>query len=436
MLPDITKFNNIVNQVFLTEDYSEGFYKKMINVLKPQAGHHITEDDLRAMIRRFNQLTTSEANKQQVINVIHTALRAGQIKPKFGNAKDVKRVERLNANPLDLANYNFLELDLVIHNIRTLSEIEKENKEKRNIKKGETGAELISNHNGLNIYFGGSPEQCIKFKSYLLSKNSNNPEWEEVKGKNPYDWCIGWSGTAGKTNRWSAYRYMGESAYYVEDPSLPLSNDTHVIVIHARQDGKYRLTNAFNSSEKVGSWKDVLQWQPKLKGAENIIKFVPYTEKEQLHKATKDATPLDFSNFTSHNVKLAYIQAGKRIFRDSYADLTADLQHEYINARAPNVEDMDQPSTWRRLLDIFAYRDPASHKQVIDNINERVDKAQELAEKTEDEDVYLEPILDDPTIKYKSKKNSTFKYWCKLVTEAMDGGGAAIKRAQAAENPK
>jgi hypothetical protein len=433
MLPDFTKFNNIVNQVFLTEDYSEGFYKKMVSVLKPQAGHHITEEDLRAMIKRFNQLTTSEVNKQQVINVIQTALRAGEVKPKSGNLKDAKRVERLKNNPLDLANYNFSELDLVIHNIRTLSEIEKENKEKRNIKKGDTGAELISNHNGLMIYLGGSAEQCIKFKSYLLSKNSNNPKWEGVSGKNPYDWCIGWSGTAGKTNRWSYYRFIGESAYYVEDPSLPITNDHHVIVIHARQDGEFRLTDAFNGAEKIGNWTDVLQWQPKLKGAENIFKFIPYTEKEQLYKATKDASPLDFSNFTSHNIKLAYIQAGKTIFRDSYADLTADLQHEYINARAPNIEYINQPFIWRKLLDIFAYRDTSSHKKIIASINERIDKAQALAETTEDENIYLKPIFEDPTIKYKSKKNSTFKYWCKLVTESMDGVGAAMNRAKAAE---
>ena len=427
MFKKIITFKTLIEQTLLKEDYSQKVYNELLTRMGPQAGPHIAPDDIRQMIKRFGQLSTSQTVKPQITNLIQKAIRNGELKARAIDTKDKKRLERLNNNPLDIMNYDYAALDIIIHGIRTQGEIEKENRALRQSTSEDTGAKLISKHNGLNIYLGQSGKECTQFNNYMKKKTA------DVKfDTQPYNWCIGWAGTTGQTNRFDAYRYQGESAYYVEDPSLNPNNEMSCIVVHAIQNGEYRITNLYNDKEKIVNWEGVLNWQPKLKGAEKIIKFNPYNEQEQLYKITKDASAKDFDDFTRYNVKEAYINSGKKIYVKSYLDLPAELQHLYINVRAPGVEQLKEPDFWMSLLDdsLFEFNDNKERYNTVSSVNGRMEKAQELAASNpENEAEFMAPILDSPIIK-QSKKATTYKYWCKLVDESMNGNGAAYKRTK------
>ena len=174
MFKKIITFKTLIEQTLLKEDYSQKVYNELLTRMGPQAGPHIAPDDIRQMIKRFGQLSTSQTVKPQITNLIQTAIRNGELKARAIDTKDKKRLERLNNNPLDIMNYDYAALDIIIHGIRTQGEIEKENRALRQSTSEDTGAKLISKHNGLNIYLGQSGKECTQFNNYMKKKTADD----------------------------------------------------------------------------------------------------------------------------------------------------------------------------------------------------------------------------------------------------------------------
>ena len=411
----------IYENTVLLKEYSEGFTKQQIARLKPQAGAFVEEDGIRAMIGRFNQLKSGQA-KNQIIDLVKTNIENGTIAAANDHPKEVQRIQKLASNPLMIEFYSWHDLEVIVHSFRDPAEKQAIKAAKKNA--DQTGASLIYEGNGLRVYFGANKQECQIFKNYLVNTNKDALKAGGVdvnaSSGSIYGWCISY---AGPNNLFDSYRFRSEtsaSVYFIVDDGRPVTDPLNVIVLHAQKDGNFRLTNAYNRSmggysEEVGDWNKVLKWQPKLKGHESLFKFVPFSESEQLHLVTKNAGPKDFPGFTAFNVKRAYIDSQKKIFAKDFLELPADLQHAYVNVRAPDAADANLQTRLRKLLYLFA--DPEYQK-----IEDRMNRAAEEGDRGNEN--WIEVLYDDDVMK-KCKKVQTYKYWCKLIDDTLNEMGAA-----------
>jgi hypothetical protein len=423
-----TKDQILLEQVYggiILNEYSEGFLNQQIKRLKPQAGAFVEETAIRATLQRFDQLKTANNTSNRIKELVQQYIDSGDIKPDERNQKDVRRFENLKKQPLQVEFYNWSDLEKIVHQFRDPAE---KAASKVEMAEGETGAEEIYKDpkNGIHVYFGKDPNSCILFKRFLSKEKEEEAKNESKDISKYYGWCISYPI---ERSLFYSYRFgsgdTSASVYFVYDETLPVSDDNHVIVIHAQRDGKFRLTNALNNRERVGDWNMVIsqEWQPKLKGLEKLFVYRPLTEDEQIYQVTRNAGPSDFTNFTSYRVKRAYIDTRKKIYSKDYTELPAELQHTYINVRAPDAADEDMNSRLRKLLYLFADTD-------YESINKRMAQAMELAEQNKEN---WEAVLWEDSIMKNSKKSQTYKYWAKLIDDTLNDMGSAARADQRAQ---
>lgn len=408
---------NLYSNIVLNE-YSEGFLRQQIKRLKPQAGVYVSEDAIRQMLQRFDQLKTSQNTANRIKELLQQHIESGDIKVDPRNPKDAKRFENLKKQPFQVEYYNWSDLETIVHQFRDPGETAAL---KSDAPKGETGAEEIysNKEDGLHVYFGQDPNACILFKRFLL---------QQKDAPRDYTWCIS---NRRESNLFYRYRFGSygskkASVYFVYDETKPTSNKWHVFVIHVKEGNEYMVTSALNDGDRTLSWNEILKIQPKLKGLEKLFVYRPLNEDEQLYQVTMDAGPNDFSGFTSYNVKRAYIETGKKIKQEDYLELPAELQHAYVNVRAPGAEDQDETSRLRKLLQLFA-------NQVQSELNQRFAKAQEAGEQGASEAEWEKILFNDPVM-IKSKKSQTYKYWTKLIDDTLNNMGAAARANERKSN--
>lgn len=409
---------NLYSNIILNE-YSEGFLRQQIKRLKPQAGVYVSEDAIRQMLQRFDQLKTSQNTASRIKELVQQHVESGDIKADERNPKDIKRFENLKKQPFQVEYYNWRDLETIVHQFRDPGETAA--LKSSDTVKGDTGAEEIYNNpeDGLHVYFGKDPNACIIFKKFLL---------QQKDAPRDYTWCIS---NRRESNLFYRYRFGSYSSkkasvYFVYDETKPTSDKWHVFVVHVKEGNEYMVTSALNDGDRMLSWDEILKIQPKLKGLEKLFVFRPLTEDEQLYQVTMDAGPNDFTGYTSYNVKRAYIETGKKIKKEDYLNLPAELQHAYINVRAPGAEDLDGNTRLRKLLMIF-------HDQDQNEINQRFARASEAGEQGASETEWEQILFDDPTMK-KSKRSQTYKYWTKLIDDTLNNLGAAARADARKEN--
>lgn len=430
----------LIYERMLLNEYSESFIKKEVFHLKRQAGPQITDDVIKQTIVRFDQLKTGRESGNRIREIVNSAQLPEQTQ---SNAREVQRLERLKKSPFDITLYSWKDLEHVVHQFSDPAE----RRAMKELAKGgvteQTGADLIYQKDSIKIYWSKSKRDCIAFGTYLNKKNEQGFKdiQDEIKSKTSrqpgeiYYWCIGWV----NNNQFDNYRFAtggrGASVYYVVDESLPLIDGNHVIVIHAQQDGKYRLTNAFNNNETVSDWNTVLKWQPKLSGLQDIIKFHPFTEEEEIGNMVKYTTAKDFHTLVSFKAKEAYINSGKMLLSKDYLELDPKLQHLYVNVICgPDVADRSIQARLNKTLYLFT-----DSRSILGN-HERIQQARlemiEILENMSDEEYAagnrgMEPYYEDPIMK--QSKGQTYKLWKKFVYDVVNAwiNGAIEQRGYA-----
>ena len=453
----------LYEQVIL--EYSEGFIKQQIARLKPQAGPYVTDQSIRNRLVRFDQLKTG-ASRATLVQYVNDAIANGTIAPDTGRMspdelemlksadpkeiepaqrialtrylKDAERIEKLKKNPIEIAFYNWKDIEAIVDQFPDPAE---KKALKQAAQSGSTGAALIYNQNNLEIYLPADGKQAFLLKSSIIKRRSdpNNPNAAkpgEGRGEPArwYHWCIA-ANPDGASNLWDNYRFgkygsdTSKSPYFVYDEDKPFSDKWHFMVIQVGQKapqgrGKYFVTSALNDGDRLMDWNEVIQLQPKLQGLENLFQFIPYTQEEELKIATADARADDFKNFKNYDAKRAYIMSGKKIYAEDYLKLDKILQHLYINVRVPNQEDPNKGAMLRKLM--LPFQNSDGQRDMTDKIT----KAKEIGKTTpKDDDSYLEVLVDNPVMK-QTKAEQTYKRWRQLIIDVIKGIGSA-KRAAA-----
>jgi hypothetical protein len=411
----------------LLNEYSESFIKKEVIRLRRQADPLVTDDVIKQTIVRFDQLKTGRESGNRIKEIVSSIQPDVQARDQ---QRDKQRVERLKNSPFDVTLYSWKDLEHVVHQFSDPAE----RRAMKELAKGgateQTRAELVYDKDSLKIYWGKNKKDCIAFGTYLNKKNEQGFKdiQDEIKAKTSrqpgqiYYWCIGWV----NNNQFDNYRFAtggrGASVYYVVDESLPLNDSHHVIVIHAQQDNRYRLTNAFNNNETVSDWNTVLKWQPKLNGLQDIIKFHPFTEEEEIGNMVKYATAKDFHALVSFRAKEAYINSGKMLLSKDYLELDPKLQHLYVNVICgPDVADRSIQARLNKTLYLF------TDSRSIPGNHERIQQARlqmiEILENMSDEDYTagnrgMEPYYEDPIMI--QSKGQTYKLWKKFTHDVVN----------------
>ena len=220
----------------------------------------------------------------------------------------------------------------------------------------------------LEVYFAGNQEKCVKFSHDTFNYS--------------YTFCVGRKDVS---NMYSRYRLgtgsgnMPSSFYFVRDYSLPYSNENHLLVIQKDSNDRYILTKALNNGEHKITWDQIVDIQPKLKGLEDLFKFVPLSETEQ-DQASISARPDQFKTLSPRH-KNAYILAGSKLLPADFLSLTTEEQNNYItvffnNANTRYVSDLFYDFTQIHMIPYYQGREKEfydmtdSNRQVLDNSKE------------------------------------------------------------------
>jgi hypothetical protein len=434
----ISKLTETYRQVLLNE-YSEGFTRKIIALLRPTAPRNMSDQELRAMINRFDQLKTGRDSKQRIKQIVSNAMADEDMQTfRSTDPKQIKRLEKLALDPLDIQLYDYPQLEVIIHNFGEVTNTPKQKAPKQN-DIPETGAELIYSNpnNGIDIYYGATHNACKVFsRDYLPSTN------QFKNGK--FTWCIGQNDSP--YHFWQ-YRFgiMGdapESTYFVVDKTLSGNDESSVLVVMALENGKFVPTTRSNLTKSAMSFDDVVKkYQPKLKGLEKYFVFHPLTDEEEKHYIVSNTDPKRFAGLSFAN-KVFYISAGKQILAKDWPLLDANLQHGYISVRAPNVADWVGGAAFdknlnarvikKRLIKLLApFADDFDQRlEAEKSKKESVLIANDLIEKGIDieQDLSWQQPFWDVLDKYfkETKKNQDVRLWKSLVDSVLlDSGHAA-----------
>jgi len=418
-------FKNMYTDKSLILEYSESFINKQIQRLKIQGGRNATNDDIRNDIVRFDQLKTNSTLQARIKEIVNS------IQPEAGKEG---YVERLKKDPLDITRYQWKELTHVVHQF---APPEKKTKNARGAVGGigNLGAKLISEENGLKVYFGDTKENCIIFQQFLndqILKQSpeTQKELKGITGRIPsttYNWCIGWV----NNNQFDTYRFSKDksaSAYYVIDTEKDLTDPFHVIVVHVQQDGLYRVTGAFNNKEEANiDWSRVVSfWQPKLKNLKDVLVYKPFTPEEEARlfevygKKYQSVDASVFKTLNTYKTKETYIAAygrAGRLFIEDYLKLDSKLQHLYVNVAChPDAADSSSVS-FRKTF--YPFKD-SSRDRIPEASEEAMAILEPLSiEQAKADDTFKEPLMRDPHI-LQSKSPQTIKLWRKFASDVIN----------------
>jgi len=418
-------FKELYTSKTLVLEYSESFINKQIQRLKVQGGRNVTNDDIRNDIVRFDQLKTNSTLQARIKEIV------SGLQPEEGKEK---YVERLKGDPLDITRYQWKELTHVVHQF---APPEKKVKNDQDIVGGigSLGAKLVTEENGLKVYFGDTKENCIIFQQFLNDQILKQPvemqkKLKEITGRNAgttYNWCIGWV----NNNQFDTYRYSkgkSASAYYVIDTEKPLTDPFHVVVVHVQQDDLYRVTGAFNNKEEANiEWGRVISfWQPKLRNLKDVLVYKPFTPEEEARifevygNRYQSIDAGVFKTLNTYKAKEMYIAAyGRtgRLFIEDYLKLDSKLQHLYINVAChPDAADSGNIS-FRKTF--YPFKD-SSRDRIPQASEEAMAILEPLTtEQARTDNTFKEPLMRDPHI-LQSKSPQTIKLWRKFASDVIN----------------
>ena len=431
----------------LVLEYSEGFLKQQIKRLLPQAGRGVTPESIKRYLQRFDQLKTHPGSKKNLVDKVNLALQQGRLAPgertgayiapsedlttgavaemeqlrkssqlspederKLKTYYDeIKRISKLEKNPIEVSFYSWKDLEAIVDQFPDPTE-------KAALKSAgvEGAAKLIYDKNNLEIYFGATKNECFILKNVIIKR------MKELGTKNPdYSFCISKDPTQG-SNYFMRYRSgaMGhkikKSVYFVLDKDRPYEDKKHFIVIHVLEkktegDKNYMVTSARNDGDPLMNWNQVVETQPKLKGLEHLFKFVPLTDDEQIEiMLDEKGSPEDFKNYTSFRVRKAYIESGKKVYKEDFFKLDSFLQDLYIKQRVlESTNEQNAERALKKIMMPFADSSREAYTKSMQNAIEE-DKKRSISD-----DEFIDLLISDKELK--ELKGSIFNMYRKAV---------------------
>jgi len=452
---------NVYKSNVLLEAYSEKFIKERIAYLKKTGGGNVDDVVLRQMVNRFDALKMTkradlESYVKQAITEKHPFFSP---QPGRDRASQEENLKKIFNNPLQLEFYTFKNLEGVID--RFPPEAKKELKKELKQRGGGPPIPIVYKNAGVMVFFASNMKGCQMFQAW--ARQQNIPKIKEMydkglvspRGTTPssapldryaldwYNYCIGYPGGS----LYNSYRFgrggSDASMYYVYNNDKPITDPFHCFVVQARRDGKtYLVTNAFNTGDVVRYWdnpvskdtekgrygnaedeRGILQIEPKLAGAKDIMVFHEFSEDEQLEITLRDANAANFDNLTSMRAKQVYIETPapstsgpRKIYRRSFDKLPPELQHMYVNQRAPGPG-INPTQSLINIINLFQDSDITQYH----TLTKRARAALAAGDPDWQKQLVAEPSIDQT-------KKTTQKYYSNLIISILDEMGK-IKRA-------
>lgn len=309
------------SQNSLLLEYSEAFINKLATKLA--AGDAGQVETIKGYIRFFDTIRNRNDFQAYVRDNPNLFQRGG--KP----IADVKNVDMFNATQLEQI-YDAFNAERKIEKEKegTQQPITKDadlmfpDDTSKTIRKVNPAA--VADDRYLEIYRGGDQPACVKFSHDVFGQS--------------YQFCIGRK----QGNMYTNYRFNSQSDerggprtfYFVRDYSRPMTDDMHLIVVHALKNGNFRYTDAPNTNgdKFVGSWENLVAEQPKLKNHKEIFKFIPFTETEEDLYALQHADGGNFNTLTPRQ-RNAFLQGGKLLPIHFFTQLSSADQAVYIQSQ-------------------------------------------------------------------------------------------------------
>ena len=201
--------------------------------------------------------------------------------------------------------------------------------------------DLIINEDGFRVYDPGNESTAIKFGYYAESINNN------IHGSNAV-WCVTWRNQHG-SNRWSNYRGMGRTFYFVIDESRSTSDKYYLSALQKSTNthSGYQLTSVMNDGDTSMSWEEIVSIYPKLSPYKDLIKSKEFSDDEvgtinEVDRINETAAAGRYQfKRVSKELKLAYINGGKNLSTvDSWKSMDEELRNLYIVLSGNNNENI------------------------------------------------------------------------------------------------
>ena len=270
-------------------EYSQGTLNKLIEKFKSE-NNIVDEEQLKYYINRFDQIR----NSPRFINFI---------KQQYPDIKD----------PKNIFNYTFAQLEAGVDQMPTKEVKSVDNNSSKDL-------ELLVNRDGIKIYKAHNKQGCVDaVHAGILRKNN-------------YTWCVSRKETG--SNMYNTYRYKEQSTFYfIDNTNLPISDKFHTIVLQARNDGMFYITDAINSLNHSDTWEAIVKLIPWIAPFKQYFNVQEYSEQEQEVMQTRYATAKNFPTL-SYKYKLIYLQnEDKKLFVHDFLALPIELQNIFINSR-------------------------------------------------------------------------------------------------------
>lgn len=417
---------SFIYESIIVETYNADFYNKQIKRFAPQAGRYVTPDQIRSRIRHFSFLKNNPKTAKEVEQKVRKAIEQGRLPANqregvviaAKDTSDEKRIRDLERMPLEIRNYNWKDLESIVDQYPDPSE---KLVATQQIETQSTTGDLIYDENNLRVIIGRNATECFIIKRQVQRERGL------AEDDTLYPWCISRNPFAG-SNLFTTYRFGDpkKTAYFVIDNDKPVEDKWHFCVIHVAEyphrstqfpgEYIYMVTSAKNDGDVYMPWEEVVKRLPKLQGLESLFVFIPLSEEEQIQQVLlRGAGARDFAKYTSYKIKTAYIRMSpnNKIYKQDYLKLDPNLQHLYINVRAPAAEDFNQLEKVQRLLLLFADSDPRTE---LADIFKKCKLANDRSKKETGKPDSNWPIIasNNPTV-LNSKQKQTFKRYMELV---------------------
>lgn len=223
----------------------------------------------------------------------------------------------------DITRLTFDQVEQLIDAAEARSQI----KGKANTYTADTSSEdTVYDNNNLLILRGDLKEKCIRY------------------GKG-YSWCIS---RRDASNLYFRYKtsHNEPTFYFVFDRDRPKDDPWHAVVIYVTKDSRYMVALAPNTGDREMSWSQIESKAPKLRGLQNLFKYVPMNAEERSDYEKYNARVNDktYAAFSLQE-KFKYIQFGHKL-SPKQQQLTPD---ELIGTYAKNNAAGINSQTYARL---------------------------------------------------------------------------------------
>lgn len=326
-MPVQLPFSKYYNSTLLLE-YSEPFINKFALKLATSVNDTTRVDEFKNYIRFFDNLRNTNQFQAYVRNNPGIFSRGGS------PISDPKNIDLFNAHQLEHIN------DIFNPEAKKKKEETEEQQpitkdadivypEDKDVTKTirKVNPSAVNDKKYLEVYCAGNQEKCTKFSHDIFGQS--------------YGFCIG----RREGNLYDTYRYQQSTLasggprtfYFVRDYSRPATDELHLIVVHALENGGFTFTNAPNTNgdKYVGSFANLVAEQPKLAGLEELFKFIPYTEEELEYKIIKHLDASKFQTLTPR-LKRVYLSSGKILPAHYFTQLTTEEQSINLVSLATN----------------------------------------------------------------------------------------------------